>query len=71
MHHVARRFRPGRDPGDSERPGTTLLGADLGSIGVVYGDIGTSPLYAFREAVDRGVRPAARSRARPCSACSR
>src|SRR5579871_1783480 len=27
---------------------TALL---LGSIGVVYGDIGTSPLYAFREAV--------------------
>jgi KUP system potassium uptake protein len=24
----------------------------LGSIGVVFGDIGTSPLYAFREAVD-------------------
>ena len=23
----------------------------LGSIGVVFGDIGTSPLYAFREAV--------------------
>ena len=23
----------------------------LGSIGVVYGDIGTSPLYAFREAI--------------------
>jgi KUP system potassium uptake protein len=23
----------------------------LGSIGVVYGDIGTSPLYAIREAV--------------------
>ena len=23
----------------------------VGSIGVVYGDIGTSPLYAFREAV--------------------
>jgi KUP system potassium uptake protein len=23
----------------------------IGSIGVVYGDIGTSPLYAFREAV--------------------
>ena len=23
----------------------------LGSIGVVYGDIGTSPLYAMREAV--------------------
>src|SRR5246500_3678306 len=28
-----------------------LLGLALGSIGVVYGDIGTSPLYAFREAV--------------------
>ncbi len=32
----------------------------LGSVGVVYGDIGTSPLYAFREAVlaasnDKGV----------------
>src|SRR5438874_12496706 len=26
-------------------------GMTLGSIGVVYGDIGTSPLYAFREAV--------------------
>src|ERR1044072_4248136 len=24
----------------------------LGSIGVVYGDIGTSPLYAFREAIN-------------------
>src|SRR5215210_1074755 len=23
----------------------------LGSVGVVYGDIGTSPLYAFREAL--------------------
>lgn len=28
----------------------------LGSVGVVYGDIGTSPLYAFREAL----RPVAR-----------
>jgi KUP system potassium uptake protein len=27
----------------------------LGSIGVVYGDIGTSPLYAFREAVNAAV----------------
>jgi KUP system potassium uptake protein len=30
---------------------TGLLGLALGSIGVVYGDIGTSPLYAFREAI--------------------
>jgi KUP system potassium uptake protein len=28
-----------------------IAGLMLGSIGVVYGDIGTSPLYAFREAV--------------------
>jgi KUP system potassium uptake protein len=28
-----------------------LLALSLGSIGVVYGDIGTSPLYAFREAL--------------------
>jgi len=31
--------------------GTGLIGLALGSVGVVYGDIGTSPLYAFREAV--------------------
>jgi KUP system potassium uptake protein len=29
----------------------SFAGLMLGSIGVVYGDIGTSPLYAFREAV--------------------
>ncbi|MHA7969960.1 potassium transporter Kup [Rhizobium sp. CAU 1783] len=28
-----------------------LFGLALGSVGVVYGDIGTSPLYAFREAL--------------------
>src|SRR5579872_7451631 len=28
-----------------------LLALALGSLGVVYGDIGTSPLYAFREAI--------------------
>jgi KUP system potassium uptake protein len=28
-----------------------VLGLAIGSIGVVYGDIGTSPLYAFREAI--------------------
>lgn len=28
-----------------------VLALSLGSIGVVYGDIGTSPLYAFREAM--------------------
>ncbi len=29
-----------------------FLALALGSVGVVYGDIGTSPLYAFREAVN-------------------
>src|SRR6478609_5547473 len=28
-----------------------LFALALGSVGVVYGDIGTSPLYAFREAL--------------------
>src|SRR5467141_4894264 len=30
---------------------SNLWALSLGSVGVVYGDIGTSPLYAFREAV--------------------
>jgi KUP system potassium uptake protein len=30
---------------------TSLAALTLGAIGVVYGDIGTSPLYAFREAL--------------------
>jgi KUP system potassium uptake protein len=34
-----------------------LLGLAIGSIGVVYGDIGTSPLYAFREAVNAAAGP--------------
>jgi KUP system potassium uptake protein len=36
------------------RPGFVILA--LGSVGVVYGDIGTSPLYALREAVNAGMR---------------
>src|ERR1700732_2944576 len=31
--------------------GSSFWALTLGSIGVVYGDIGTSPLYALREAV--------------------
>jgi KUP system potassium uptake protein len=38
-----------------------FLGLLIGSVGVVYGDIGTSPLYAFRESLrpfaENGVRP--------------
>jgi KUP system potassium uptake protein len=32
-------------------PKTGFLALTIGSVGVVYGDIGTSPLYAFREAL--------------------
>ena len=36
----------------SSQSATGLFGLAIASIGVVYGDIGTSPLYAFREAVN-------------------
>jgi KUP system potassium uptake protein len=36
--------------GNSSHPTTGFWALTIGSIGVVYGDIGTSPLYAFREA---------------------
>ena len=36
---------------DEARHPTSFWALTLGSIGVVYGDIGTSPLYAFREAI--------------------
>jgi KUP system potassium uptake protein len=38
---------------------TRLAGLTLGALGVVYGDIGTSPLYAMRECFDgeHGVHP--------------
>ena len=36
---------------------SSLVALALGSVGVVYGDIGTSPLYAFREAVNAAVGP--------------
>ena len=46
---------PGPEPAHEAR----FLALTLGSIGVVYGDIGTSPLYAFREAVTaaQGTQP--------------
>src|SRR5437763_13846486 len=40
-------------PADSSAPAhapASVWALTLGSVGVVYGDIGTSPLYAFREA---------------------
>src|SRR5213076_2845616 len=36
---------------DDVRHATSFWALTIGSIGVVYGDIGTSPLYAFREAI--------------------
>ncbi len=36
---------------------TAFLGLTVGSIGVVYGDIGTSPLYALRVAVTAAIEP--------------
>src|SRR4030095_16529070 len=38
--------------GDAPQHQSSTWPLVLGSIGVVYGDIGTSPLYAFREAVN-------------------
>jgi KUP system potassium uptake protein len=43
---------------DGERTSrASFWGLTLGSIGVVYGDIGTSPLYALREAVKAAAGP--------------
>jgi len=38
-------------PNESQMTPKKLFYLTLGSVGVVYGDIGTSPLYAFREAL--------------------
>jgi KUP system potassium uptake protein len=42
-----------------DRPHAGFWGLTLGAIGVVYGDIGTSPLYALRESVLAAVGPSA------------
>ncbi len=42
---------------DGSHPKASFWGLTLGSIGVVYGDIGTSPLYAIRESVLAAVGP--------------
>ena len=47
-------------PSDRElerRSRASFWGLALGSLGVVYGDIGTSPLYAFREAIIAASEP--------------
>src|SRR6476619_4116943 len=48
----------GSKPGEAEAATqTSFWKLTLGSIGVVYGDIGTSPLYALRESVLAAVGP--------------
>ena len=71
MNEAARDTVQPAGPASRSHAPTSFWALTLGSVGVVYGDIGTSPLYAFREAVDRGRRDPVRSRARSCSACSR
>lgn len=47
-----RAAKPGQDGGAADHHGAQAFWPlVLGSIGVVFGDIGTSPLYAFREAM--------------------
>ena len=41
----------------NERPLSTLGGLTLGAVGVVYGDIGTSPLYALKQVFASGHVP--------------
>jgi KUP system potassium uptake protein len=60
-HRAAEAPKPGVAPATTSHAGadarTRVLGLAVGSIGVVYGDIGTSPLYALREAVNAAVGP--------------
>lgn len=44
---------PAADAADSSHENKHFWTLSLGAIGVVYGDIGTSPLYAFREALNQ------------------
>ena len=46
---MTQQVEPGHAHEDGHPP-SSFLALTIGSIGVVYGDIGTSPLYAFREA---------------------
>ncbi len=57
LHHRCRHRRPGRVP-RVRLPQSNFWALTLGCIGVVYGDIGTSPLYALRESVSAAVGPA-------------
>ena len=51
QHHGSLRQPLSPSPNGDIHPKTSFWALTLGSIGVVYGDIGTSPLYALRESV--------------------
>lgn len=47
----------GEDTGDADQPapaGPPLIGLAFAALGIVFGDIGTSPLYAFRQSFHAG-----------------
>jgi KUP system potassium uptake protein len=48
-HEKSSRTRPSAERYREEQRGRQLLALSLTALGVVYGDIGTSPLYALRE----------------------
>ena len=50
MNQIARDTALPADPSAPAHAPASVWALTLGSVGVVYGDIGTSPLYAFREA---------------------
>ena len=62
FHHDCQRHID-RSPAHEGQATSGFLALTLGSIGVVFGDIGTSPLYAFREAVTHAANGAPVSRA--------
>ena len=60
--------RPPREHPEHGKAGATALA--LGALGVVYGDIGTSPLYSLKEAFTES-RPASGGRDQHLRACVR
>src|SRR5205085_7997841 len=57
QNKAAREFDPPRWTVNQSRPTSSLAALTLGALGVVYGDIGTSPLYAFKEVFAPGHVP--------------
>ncbi len=45
-----------RDPAPGHHHQGGLLKLAIGAVGIVFGDIGTSPLYAFRQTLPASIR---------------